>query len=155
VAGKPLGAQFTMISVDTNILVYAHRKDSEWYTQAFKVLKKLAEGTTNWMIPSHCLIEFYAIVTHPRIYNPPTTPEQANNQIKSWLDSPSLILAHSTKESLRETFKTGAKYKIKGAAIHDLRITMDAAFFGSDQIYSADREIGNYSTIKIINPLVE
>jgi len=33
-----------MIAVDTNILVYAHREDSEWYHPADKCLTQLAES---------------------------------------------------------------------------------------------------------------
>jgi len=33
-----------MIAVDTNILVYAHRRDSEWHEPAFRCLASLAEG---------------------------------------------------------------------------------------------------------------
>ncbi len=33
-----------MIAVDTNILVYAHRRDSEWFETAYKSLQQLAEA---------------------------------------------------------------------------------------------------------------
>ena len=29
-----------MIAVDTNILVYAHRRDSEWHEKAYRLLPK-------------------------------------------------------------------------------------------------------------------
>ena len=33
-----------MIALDTNILVYAHREDSEWHQQAVRCVSELAEG---------------------------------------------------------------------------------------------------------------
>jgi predicted nucleic acid-binding protein len=33
-----------MIAVDTNVLVYAHRADSEWHLPAYPRLAELAEG---------------------------------------------------------------------------------------------------------------
>jgi uncharacterized protein len=61
-----------LIAVDTNILVYAHREDSPFHTAAFHRVAELAEGPASWAIPWPCLHEFLAIVTHPRIYAPPT-----------------------------------------------------------------------------------
>ncbi len=40
-----------MISVDTNILVYAHRLDAAQHAQAAAVISKLAEGKVAWAIP--------------------------------------------------------------------------------------------------------
>jgi predicted nucleic acid-binding protein len=33
-----------MIALDTNILVYAHRRDSRWHEAASRVVRELAEG---------------------------------------------------------------------------------------------------------------
>ena len=63
-----------MIAVDTNILVYAHREDSPWHEAAYARIVQLAEGNSPWAIPWPCLHEFFAIVTHPRIFAPPTPP---------------------------------------------------------------------------------
>ena len=39
-----------MIAVDTNILVYAHRTDSEWHDRAASRLRGLAEGRAAWAL---------------------------------------------------------------------------------------------------------
>ena len=39
-----------MIAVDTNILVYAHRKDSEFHAPAAELIRTLAEGMHAWSI---------------------------------------------------------------------------------------------------------
>ena len=61
-----------MIAVDTNLLVYAHRQDSSWNERANQIVRELAEGREAWAIPWPCLHEYLAIVTHPRIFDPPT-----------------------------------------------------------------------------------
>ena len=50
-----------MIAVDTNILVYAHREDSEFHTAALAALTDLAENHHRWAIPWPCIHEFLAI----------------------------------------------------------------------------------------------
>ena len=81
-----------MIAVDSNILVYAHRADSEWHEAAAPAMAALAESRKPWAIPWPCLHEFAAIVTHPRIYDPPSTVRQAMDQAEAWLGSPSVVL---------------------------------------------------------------
>jgi uncharacterized protein len=61
-----------VIAVDTNILVYAHREDSSFHAAAIEAVTGLAEGRASWAIPWPCIHEFLAIVTHPRLYSPPT-----------------------------------------------------------------------------------
>ena len=81
-----------MIALDTNLLVYAHREDSPWHEEAFRVVRDLAEGPVPWAIPWPCIFEFLAIATHPRIFSPPTPLHRALDQIDAWLESPSIYL---------------------------------------------------------------
>src|SRR3990172_9318636 len=90
-----------MIAVDTNILVHAHREDSEWHQAAFARLAELAEGRAAWAIPWPCVHEFLAIVTHPRIYAPPTPLPAALDQVDAWLEAPGLVLLAETEEYWR------------------------------------------------------
>jgi len=46
-----------MIAVDTNLLVYAHRADSEWHDRAAARLRGLAEARAPWAIPWPCIHE--------------------------------------------------------------------------------------------------
>ena len=71
-----------MIAVETNLLVYAHRRDSPWHDAAQRVLAQLASSRAAWAIPWSCLHEFVGIVTHPRIYSPPSTREEALDQVR-------------------------------------------------------------------------
>ena len=52
-----------MIAVDTNILVYAHRRDSPFHDRAAAVVRDLAEGARPWAIPWPCVYEFVRVVT--------------------------------------------------------------------------------------------
>ena len=81
-----------MIALDTNLLVYAHRRDSAFHAAAKKLLAELAVSKAAWAIPWPCLHEFYGVVTRPRVFAPPSTPDEAMNQIDLWLESPTLQL---------------------------------------------------------------
>lgn len=81
-----------MIAVDTNLLVYAHRRDSELHSPANETLQAVAEGSETWGIPWPCVHEFLAIVTHPRIFDPPSSLADGLGQVDAWLESPTLVL---------------------------------------------------------------
>lgn len=141
-----------MIAVDTNILVYAHRSDSAYHQPAREVLRSLAEGRRSWAIPWPCLHEFLAIVTHPRIYDPPTPVDRAFVQVEAWLDSPSLVLIAEPTDHwshLKAMVTSGAV----GPRVHDARIAALCAGSGVTELWSADRDFTRFP-IRTRNPLL-
>lgn len=143
-----------MIAVDTNILVYAHREDAEWHTAAYEKVRQLAEGNVAWAIPWPCIHEFLAIVTHPRIYRPPSPLAAAIDQIDAWLESRTLVLLTESNEhwpQLRELLLGG---KAVGAKVHDARIAALCLQHGVRQLWSADRDFGRFPDLPVVNPLI-
>lgn len=143
-----------MIAVDTNILVYAHRRDSEWHEPASRTIAELAEGSAPWAVPWPCIHEFLAIVTHPRIYNPPTPIEKALEQVELWLESPSLRILGEMKghwKELREVLSAG---HIAGGAVHDARVATICREHGVREIWSADRDFTRVRGPSVRNPLL-
>lgn len=143
-----------MIALDTNLLVYAHREDSEWHMAALGSVTELAEGRGAWAIPWPCIHEFLAIVTHPRIFGPPTPLAAAIDQIEAWLESPTLMLLSESEShwpELRTLLKTG---KIVGAMVHDARIAALCLQHGVRELWSADRDFGRFPNLTVRNPLV-
>lgn len=143
-----------MIAVDTNILVYAHRADSEWHTPARQTLVQLAEGQVPWAIPWPCLHEFFAIATHPAVYNPPSTTAAALGQVDAWLASPTCsTLAEGTRHWLRIS-DLARKAKLKGPKIHDARIAAICLENGVSQFLTADRDFSQFPDLHTRNPLL-
>jgi toxin-antitoxin system PIN domain toxin len=143
-----------MIAVDTNILVYAHREDSAFHQAASRRVTELAEGATNWAIPWPCVHEFFAIVTHPRIYAPPTSSTQALDQLGAWMESPNLVLlAESAAHwpTLRDMLVAG---RITGPMVHDARVAALCRQHGVRALWSADRDFGRFPDLAVVNPLI-
>ena len=143
-----------MIAVDTNILVYAHREDSEWHDAASKRLTELAEGSAPWGIPWPCIGEFLAVVTHSRIYRPPTPLAAALDQVEAWLESPSLVLLHEGDQYWPELKEAVARGKATGGQVHDARIAALCRFHRVKTVWSADRELHRFPNVALVNPLV-
>ena len=144
-----------MIALDTNVLVYAHRRDSAWHERAAGCVRGLAEDRAPWAIPWPCVCEFIAIVTHTRIYSRPSTLTKAVRQVDAWLESPSVVLLAESGEHwphLRRTLKSS---RVAGARVHDARVAALCEAHGVSELWTADRDFSRFASIRTRNPLVE
>ena len=144
-----------MIAVDTNILVYAHRRDSEWHEPAARAVKDLSESSAPWAIAWPCVYEFYAIVTHPKIYSPPSTPDEARNQLDAWIESPSLVLLAEGRgfwqKRLSDLLEAA---RLAGPKVHDARTAALCLDGGVRELLSADRDFSRFPDLTTRNPLL-
>src|SRR5215208_1622391 len=134
-----------LIAVDINILIYAHREDSPFHEPAAACIAGLAEGAAAWAIPWPCVHEFLAIVTHPRIFSPPRTLEQAFVQIEAWLASPSVtLLAESATHwvTLRSVLTAA---RVGGPQVHDGRVAALCRQHGVRELWTADRDFSRFT----------
>lgn len=143
-----------MIAVDTNILVQAHRRDATEHTRARRAVRTLAEGTEVWGLPWPCVHEFVAIVTHPRIYDPPSTPEQAFTQLRAWHDSPTVRLLGERDDHLGHLQSAVLDGGVTGPRVHDARIAALCRSHGVRELWTADRDFSRFPGLVTVNPLL-
>lgn len=144
-----------MIAIDTNILVYARREETPFHRQAYKILNDLASGESPWALPWPCVYEFLRIVTHPRVFDPPTPLEDVVEDLESLFQSPSLILigegiAHSAH--LSRAIRAGYA---SGNLVHDAHIAALAIEHGVHEFWTIDRDFNRFAGLRIRNPFAE
>jgi toxin-antitoxin system PIN domain toxin len=142
-----------VIAIDTNVLVYAHRRDAEFHDVASARVRELAEGRSAWAIPWPCLHEFFSIATHPRIYRPPTSTAQATEQIEAWLESPSLVVLPETDDHWRILRPLLREGRVSGPLVHDARVAALCLAHGVNELWTVDRDFGRFPALKVRNPL--
>jgi uncharacterized protein len=143
-----------MIAIDTNVLVYLHRSDSSFHLPARKAFDELLATRLPWAITWPNLHEFLAIVTHPKIYKPPTPLPVAIEVVESWLEIPSLRLLAETGTHwpvLKSLLLAG---QAAGPLIHDARIAALCLEHGVSELWSLDRDFSRFPTIRMVNPLI-
>jgi toxin-antitoxin system PIN domain toxin len=143
-----------MIALDANLLVYAHRDDNPFHAAAAKLVSELAESKVTWAIPWPCLHEFYGVVTRPRVFSPPSTPDEAVNQINIWLESPTLHLLAEDQTHWPRLRELLTKARIQGPLVHDARIAALCLAHGVRELWSADRDSSRFPSLRVRNPLV-
>lgn len=142
-----------MIGVDTNVLVYAHRREPTEHGLAAETLSKLAAGPERWAIPWPCIYEFFSVVTNPRIWKETaSTPTQAWAQIQAWCASPALILLSETEDFLAVLEPLLSRARLRGPIVHDARIAALCLAHGVEVLFSRDRDFSLFPELTIRDP---
>jgi toxin-antitoxin system PIN domain toxin len=142
-----------VIAVDTNILVYAHRREASHHANAVAVVRSLAQGAARWSIPWPCLYEFFSVVTNARIWKQAaSSPEQAWRQIAAWTASPSISLLGETEDFVAVLERFVVKPRVRGALVHDARVAALCVAHGVEELLSADRDFAMFPEVRTRNP---
>jgi hypothetical protein len=142
--------------VDTNILVYAHRREVAQHPRASEFIRGLAEGQEPWAIPWPCIYEFFSVVTNPKIWqSSASTPEQAWLQIEAWFGSPSVRLLGETVDFPAILAPLARRPRVRGPVIHDARVAAICLAHGVETLYSRDRDFVLFPELRVQDPLID
>lgn len=143
-----------MTAIDTNILVYLHRSDSPFHGAARKAFDDMLATGLPWAITWPNLQEFLAIVTHPKIYKPPTPLGVAMDVVESWLELPAMRLLGETGSHWPVLKRLLLAGQAAGPLIHEGRIAALCLEHGVSELWSLDRDFSRFPAIRVVNPLI-
>jgi toxin-antitoxin system PIN domain toxin len=139
-----------LIAIDTNILVYADREETPLHGLALAALRRLSEGPEAWALPIFSVAEFLRVVSHPRVFNPPTPVAEALSSIESLLRSPSarvLVPGPAFLGLLRAQLQeSGAT----GNLVYDAQIAAVCLEHGARSLLSEDRDFARFPRLQRI-----
>jgi toxin-antitoxin system PIN domain toxin len=142
-----------MIAVDTNVLVYAHRREAKEHRAAARRLAELAAGGDAWAIPWPCIYEFFSVVTNRRIWKEAaSSQEQAWRQVDAWLGSPSLRLLSETEDFSSVLGELVQRPRVLGPVVHDARVAALCLAHGVELLLTRDRDFSLFPELVTDNP---
>jgi toxin-antitoxin system PIN domain toxin len=145
-----------VIAVDTNILVYAHRRESRFHGLCYDVIASFAEGRARWSIPWPCVYEFFSVVTNTRIWKESaSTPAEARAQIDAWFKSPSLLLLNETDAFSEILLPIVEHPRVRGPIIHDARIAALCLAHGVEELLTKDRDFHLFPKLVTRDPTLQ
>jgi hypothetical protein len=137
-----------VIAVDTNILVYANREESALHAAALRALRQLAEGDEAWAIPIFCVGEFLRVISHDRLFDPPTPVLDAVDSVESLLASPSARLLVPGAGHLRLVRGLIEEANARGNLIFDAQIAAVCLEHGATTLLTEDRDFARFRSLK-------
>ncbi len=137
-----------MIAVDTNVLVYAHREELPQHGQARTRLTELAEGDALWGIPVFCLGEFVRVVTHPRLFDPPYTVDEACRALDRLLASPTLRVLFPGQRFWPLLAEAVCEADAVGNLVFDAQLVALCRETGVSTLLTEDRDFDRFASLK-------
>lgn len=143
-----------MVAVDTNLLVYAHRRAAPTHGAARAVLRSLIEGKNAWAVPWPCCHEFLSVMTNRRLWKVGALAmDEAWAQLEAWAASPSNRLIGETVNFLPLFRDLVRRPRVWGPTVHDARIAAICIAHGVDILYTCDRDFSLFPELRTHNPL--
>jgi uncharacterized protein len=137
-----------MIAVDTNVLIYAHRGETALHEPAYERLVELAESSIAWAVPIFCLAEFVRVVTHLRVFTPPSPLDDALAFLDGVLASPSARLLLPTPQFPAVFDEACRSAAVRGNLAFDAQIAALCHEHGVDRLLTADRDFARFPGIQ-------
>jgi toxin-antitoxin system PIN domain toxin len=138
------------LAIDTNVLLYAHRREAPGHVAATRRLASLVASGQPIGLPWPCVYEFLRVSTHPRVYDPPATVEQALGFLRALLRAPSVALLSETDRHGEILETVLASSGVSGNLIHDAHIVALALEHGYDEILTEDRDFERFPEIRVV-----
>ena len=145
-----------MYAIDTNILVYAHNKDSKFHDKASSFLEKVMNdrdenGNLSVCIPSQILFEFINVITRQSLETPLSLSD-AIEVIKYYLESDIEII--NQREKHLHTFLDLLSSVTTRKKIFDVVLAATLKDNSVTGLYTSNvDDFKEFSFINVINPL--
>ncbi len=133
-----------MKAVDTNVLVYAHREELPQHKKARDILVGLAEGDDPWGLPVFCMGEFLRVISHPRVFDPPFTVDEAATALGRVLASPTIVILNPGERFPILLDQAVREADARGNLVFDAQIVAVCREAGVTSFITGDRDFRRF-----------
>lgn len=141
-----------MVGVDTNILVFAHREGTTYHRPALDLLRRLSTGRIPYALFWPSLYEFLRVVTHHRVFDPPSSAEEALDALASFLEPPAVRVLSETPGHADILRQVVAGNRVSGNLMHDAQMVALAVEHGVHEILTLDEDFRRFPQVSARNP---
>lgn len=140
------------IFFDTNVLVYAHDKDSSFHADSASLLQLVFSGEVRGIIAEQNIIELYRVLTNPvAMRKKPLTSLQAANLISQTYRSGIFEVVYPNSSTTDKVLQLAIDGNVTSAKIFDTRLA--AIILHTDTDYFATYNVKHFKEIEGLNPL--
>ena len=142
-----------MILFDSNLLVYAHATHSPFHATAKQLRDQAARGELEACLAPQVLCEFFAVVTNPRLFDPPMTPKQASQEITTYWTQSGFRRIAPTEQTVTRLIGLVARHAVRDRWIFDVFLVATMLENGVTTIYTANtKDFLPFHELQVVNP---
>lgn len=141
-----------MIILDANVVVYAYNEDAPQHAVARAWVEELFGGPETIGLPWVTLWAFLRIVTNPRLWPNPKSPQAAFHIVREWLAQPGVIIIHPGPRHAELLERLVTDYRAAGPLVSDAALAALALENGA-ALASTDRDFSRFPELSWVNPL--
>jgi hypothetical protein len=141
-----------VVLFDVNVLVYAFRRDAPDHRRYHRFLEDCIRSDQAFGVSDLVLSGFLRVVTHPRVFNPPTPLEPALKFIQDLRRQPNYLEVRPGPRHWEVFANLCRKVSAKGNLIPDAYLAALAIESGSEWI-TADRDFSRFPGLRWRHPL--
>ena len=137
---------------DVNVLVYAFRQDAPNHSSYRAYMMQLVNAPEAFGMCDLVLSGFLRIVTHPRVFNPPSTLKQAMAFVGPLRSAPNCVTVSPGSRHWAIFCELASKAGAKGNLVADAFLAALAIESGCEWI-TADRDFARFPGLRWRHPL--
>lgn len=115
-------------------------------------MRTFAEGPEPFAVPVFCLAEFLRVVTHARVFSPPSPPARALLFLDELLQSPMARLLVPGRSYFAQLGQEVRAADARGNLVYDAQIAALLREHGVREICSFDRDFLRFPGLRLIVP---
>ena len=112
-------------------------------------LVALGEGAERWALPGFCVTEFMRVVTHKRVFYPPSSVEQEVEFVETVVASPSCEIVQPGAGFLGWLLTTARAADSRGNLMFDAQIAAVCREHGIERILTNDSDFERFSALHV------
>lgn len=136
-----------MLLPDVNILVYAHRKDSLRHVSCLQWLEALINSDGAFAMSELVFSGFLRIATHPKVFNPPSSLQDALSFITQIRRAPNCVIVSPQSRHWEIFTKLCVEADVRGNLIPDAYHAALAIETGSEWV-TTDRDFSRFPGLR-------
>ncbi|MFZ0589422.1 MAG: type II toxin-antitoxin system VapC family toxin [Bryobacteraceae bacterium] len=141
-----------MILIDVNVLVYGFRADAPGHLRFLRWWKEQAASQMPFGVADLVLSGFLRVVTHPRIFDPPSPLEDALRFVRSVKDLPNYVEIRPGPRHWDIFVRLCQRANARGNLVPDAFLAALAIESGSEWI-TTDRDYARFADLRWRHPL--
>jgi toxin-antitoxin system PIN domain toxin len=142
----------SLVLPDVNVLVYAYREDAEDHDAYHGWLDELVNAEAPFAISELVLSAFVRIVTHPRIWSPAATTDEAFGFVNTIIDQPNCVPVAPGHRHWGLFERLCRSVSARGNLVPDAYLAALAIESGSEWV-TTDRDYSRFPGLRWRHPL--